>query len=556
MSRTYEQILEPMSPFLAPIAGASPAGASAKFEPEYETLRGEVMKLDSPRGESVNWKVVLQSGVEILTAKSKDLLIGSHVAVALYHERGFAGLAEGTALLTELTSRYWAALFPPLARIRARVGAYEWYLDKTAIVFEQVKAPPEQDRAGLADLKVAVDKLRAVVAEKLADQAPALGPLREAVERLILSLPRAAVQPAPKPPAPATTSGVSPAPVPPAAPRPAPPASTSSAPPAAAHSSAPAADAPVATALHTPPAPAAGDDLAKFLQACGKSLVDAGSTLRAARPADPTAFRLIRSGMWLATMSAPPLGASGRTMIPPVTKEQRAKLDKLVETQSFGPLLEEAEGALLRNRLNLDLLRYSAQAMAALDGFAGARRVCIAELRTLLERVPSLPKLPTTDGSPLADDRSLMWLDEEVLAAKGGGATPRRSAPDINPEAMTSIQQLLAGGKAGEALAAFEGLAASAPDGRARARIRLAQAEACRKAGAAKVAEAIYEALDAELTAMHIDRWEPDLVVECLAGRLSCMRAGRKPGEAPKEEQSLYVRLAQLKPSLAFSLGT
>jgi len=82
------------------------------------------------------------------------------------------------------------------------------------------------------------------------------------------------------------------------------------------------------------------------------------------------------------------------------------------------------------------------------------------------------------------------------------------------------------------------------------------QADIARRANNIPVARAMFEALDQEAQGLSLDRWEPGLVVECLVGYLSCLRASRQKGEVSPEEVALYRRLAQLKPSLAVEMGT
>ncbi|MBN1962932.1 MAG: type VI secretion system protein TssA [Deltaproteobacteria bacterium] len=557
MARTFEQIVESVADWLKPISDSQPTGESAKFDESYEALRAEVMKLESPRGEVVSWSAVVNSGIEILTNRSKDMLIASHLAIALYYEKGFCGLADGTALMTEMGRRFWPDLFPPLKRMRARVGAIDWYLDKTNIIFAQIDNPKETDRDGLNELKLAVENFRTMVSEQFADQAPATRPLQDTIEKLILTLPPPPKK-EPPPPLAANSEQLSATSTSTSA------ASTSVTTPTSTAPALPAQNAPSSVNIPqaAPSAPGADSlsnraELAKFLQTFGQSLIDTGDALRKINPSDATAYRVLRIGMWLGVFDAPALGSNGRTMIPALNADIRTKFDRLLEVGNYQALLIDVEAMLLRNRLNLDLLRYSATAMAALgEAYNGAHRVCIAELRNLLERLPSLPKLPTADGSLLADERTKMWIKDEINASASGGQIGGGSSCATLPEeAMANMKKLLSSSQTAQALAIFEPFVAGAQDGRSKAQLRLLQAELCRKAGAVNVAAAIYEALDAELSIMRIESWEPELMVNAIAGRLTCLRSQKKSEEVSKDEKTLYMRLAQLRPSLAVELG-
>ncbi len=177
--------------WLAPIAGASPAGEDARYEPLHEQIRSEAAKLDSPTTGLPNWAKIIKDAEQLTTQKSKDLLIESYAAFGLYQEEGLLGLASGVFLLAESMERFWDGLHPPAKRIRARVNAIQWLTEKldTTLPETQVTAA---DYAGVMALDAAVKLLRSVVADKFEDQAPALRPLSDAIERLKLSLPEGA----------------------------------------------------------------------------------------------------------------------------------------------------------------------------------------------------------------------------------------------------------------------------------------------------------------------------------------------------------------------------
>ena len=69
-----------------PIPGASPAGLSARYEPDFEKLSAQIAKLESPDGRSsIKWNEVVDFSTAILSAKSKDLLVASYLSMGLFH---------------------------------------------------------------------------------------------------------------------------------------------------------------------------------------------------------------------------------------------------------------------------------------------------------------------------------------------------------------------------------------------------------------------------------------------------------------------------------------
>jgi type VI secretion system protein VasJ len=181
---------------------------------------------------------------ELTSTKSKDLLIESYAAYAMYNVEGLMGLASGVFLLAESMDRYWEGMHPPASRLRARVNAIQWLTDKldTTLPDTQVSA---SDYAAVTALDAAVRRLRSVVADRFSEQAPALRPLADSVERLKMSLPEGS-GPASggesasdtEPPPPAAAPPTPAAPTPPTPPTPtasavAPPAAAPAAPAAA-----------------------------------------------------------------------------------------------------------------------------------------------------------------------------------------------------------------------------------------------------------------------------------------------------------------------------------
>jgi type VI secretion system protein VasJ len=444
---------------------------------------------------------------------------------------------------------YWENMHPPKKRMRGRVGALVWYLERLNVVLPAQKLQAK-DRPAVEELKVIAEKFREVVFEKFEDQAPALGPLKDNIERILIGLPQE--KPKPKPPEKKPAPAVAAAP----AAQDGGDGGGGEAAPAAAASSAPAAGMPAAPAASM----GSPEDLGKYMRDIGMSMLDAGKKLRKAQATSPEAYRLIRLGMWLEILQPPPIQPDGNTMIPGLPDALRQKLNALDSGQTWPQLLDEAESSMLTNRLNLDLQRYALKAMGGLGpAYDNVRKACINALRDLLDRLPAILRLSCKDGSLLADQNTKEWIKEEILTSGGGGeggGGGGGGGSAIPQKELAEAKKLASGGKPADAMAIFEKLIGGASDGRSRFQIRLAQADVARRANNIPVARAMFESLDEEARALNLERWEPGLVVECLVGYLSCLRASRQKGEVSPEEVALYRRLAQLKPSLAVEMGT
>lgn len=517
---------ERVKPWLEPIPGASPAGAPARLDPTYEAIAGEVAKVDMPSGGEVNWKAVLGGAGDLLRARSKDVVIAAYLAHALHVTGGLDGLATGVTLVSELLDRYWETAFPELKRLRGRANAVQWLLEKTAATLPGATVAAK-DAPALEALEGASRRLAEVVRARFADAAPAMGPLLEAVARL------KADAEAPAPPPPTSTST----------------ATTTTTP--AAPATAPALPAAPAGTLSSP------DAAVEFLRSTGSALISAAHLLRSAATADPIPYRILRTGLWL-HLAAPPPAQGGKTALPPPAADFRAQLGVMAQNQKWSALLEESESALAQNRFWLDLHRLSSQALAGLGaGHDRAREAIAVELRALLARMPQLPTLAFSDGTPLADPQTKAWIDEELAPASkaGGAAAAVGDAEPVDAELAGRIAQArkrLAAGEAKEALGELQALVASRPGGRARFRARLDLARACAGAGLAALAKATYEELDREASEHGLGEWEPALAAECLKGLIVSARAlAKDPRGATPSLETCYQRLCRLDPAAA-----
>lgn len=294
MPLSNDNLLKRVQPWLEPVSAAAPTGANARYNPDYEKMLGEVAKLEAPSGGAVDWVAVGKLGGGLLQKKSKDLLAAAYTGYAFFGaKRSLGGLLDGTVLLAELLDRHWDGLFPEVSRAKARANALGWFLQRATIGIGSVSVSAS-DRDVVEALLPAAQRLAELARAKFAGGGPAFGPILEALERLKLQLPPEA-PPAPPPPPPPE----------PGAPAAAPPgAGPGGGPPAAA----PATGAAMAA---TPPPPAAGGDAEAYLGTVGDALTTTAGNLRRASLADPTAYRVLRTGLWLSLFQLPRRGPTG-----------------------------------------------------------------------------------------------------------------------------------------------------------------------------------------------------------------------------------------------------
>lgn len=105
---------------LQPVSADDPCGPSLEYDKAYlDLLRLARGKPEQRQGDAVipgeepDWKEVESGATEIL-GRTKDLRVAILLTKALLHTGGFAGFAQGLALLNGMVDRYWEPVHPKL----------------------------------------------------------------------------------------------------------------------------------------------------------------------------------------------------------------------------------------------------------------------------------------------------------------------------------------------------------------------------------------------------------------------------------------------------------
>jgi len=506
-----------------PVSEAAPTGVPARDDPVYETLQAEFRKLELPDLPPVDWSLVIKNASDLLGSKSKDVMAGVYLALALFERDGYDGLANGLTVLNDLVSTYWATMHPE--RVRPRQTAFQ-YLGERCGRRIAAHGPNGVSRAKMESIVELAEKLDASVAEKLEGGADLLSELlREARE--VKNQTSAPAPPTPVPP-----------PVPPG-PR------------------------PDVSGLSTSIGSEQEFDAA--VQALRPALRALGDYKRATNPRDPMAYRLPRIALWMAVKQAPP-STAGATSIPaPQPADSLTRLEGKLAAQQWPGVLEETEGRMATATFWLDLHYFAFAALRGMgaDFFPAADGIA-AEVRTLVQRLPDLVDLTFAGGVPLASAATQVWIHDTVLAAPSGGS-PRASgmalglaSQDGEPEGLADARArsaaLVAEGKLADAVRLFEAGAARAIRARERAAWKVAIAGICAEASRYDVALAQLEALNDDLQSTRLEEWDPELASTMLRLTLTARQKAVTANAAPEEHQAtrdLLRRLARLDAAAA-----
>ena len=500
----------------------------AKYEPEYAAVLAEIDKLGSATsGGAVLWSVVVEQGGIILAQKSKDILIAAYLGVALQETSGIAGFRAAIQLFTGLFSNFWENAFPPLARLRRRTNAFDWWHERAQNLLLQASGDNAAPlpASELEELGTALDELDRLSGELMPDAQP-LRDLRESVRRLPV-LPEEKKEEAKKETPPATSAPAQPQPAQPS------PASVPSVP-----------------SPSVPSVPSPSGEAAQDIGAIRKFFIDAAGQYaflaHRADPKDPLPWQVLRLALWSKVTALPP-AENGQTMLPAPDMTRLAALKNMVDA---GKALEAALGAeeLFPAALFcLDLHRLVDEALDKLGAdFAEARRRVREESARFTARLPGVADLAFADGTPFADPETRKWLREAAETA--GGAASGKAAPvDANAEVIAQAEALVKEQGLEAALRLLEG--AGGPSLSSNLTLKAAQLRLLCKAGEKGVARALALAMLDELDRFGLEQWDsPRATATLLAVRDALVICG--DGEAAQAAQN---RVARLQPSA--SLG-
>jgi type VI secretion system protein VasJ len=510
-----------------PVSPDRPAGADIRYDPLFEDLQAEVDKLSSPTAEgALDWTKVVTLSAQILGTKSKDLLAASYLAVGLIHTRKIEGLASGLTVYRDLLETHWEGLFPPKARMRGRVGAIAWWLEKAEPALAQLpRVPPDGET--LARLQESVDRIDRFFRENL-DEPPSLSPLAEFVGALGPLAEERAAREGPPEGAGEAVSRSEPA-------------------PAREHA---AAREPAGVAF---PATVTSPEEADAVLELGLAKIgEVADVLRESDPAAPLAYRLARTAIWSAVESLPP-ATDGRTAVPPPAAHVALSLKEMAGQGNDEGLLALAEGALPQNVFWLDLSRRAAEALSRLgDRFEAAHRAVCHETAAFARRLPGLELLAFADGTPFADAETQAWLarigpaagpDGEGAAAAAEGQAPADEDAALR-QAVKECRGLVRKGKLLDAAERFRPGLSNGSRSR-RLRWRLALAELLLGSKHTRLALPHLDLLLEEVGNFRLEDYDPDLALMCLKAAWTGFSA--HPDQVPEgRAEEMLRRIARL----------
>ncbi|MBV8882145.1 MAG: type VI secretion system protein TssA [Planctomycetaceae bacterium] len=492
-----------------PIAGANPAGASARYEPEFEKLAGEIAKLESVEGRgSIKWDVIVECGIALLSGKTKDLLVSSYLTLGLLQEDGYPGLAAGLTACKDMLNTFWENVFPEKSRLRARAQALQWMAERVTPALRERSSASKSDKDSLTAAVAALGEIATLAGQKFEEGGPSFGEFQSAVQDKLYSVPADDPPPSSEPAPSSESSGSS---------------SSSEAPP--------------------PPPPAqreidSPDAAREVLNEMKERRLKAATVLREANPADPFPYRLLRAVVWEDLLDAP-AAKDGLTEQSGGDAAFAGQMEEKLEKGEYAGVIGDCESKLAADRLWLDSNFYLNRAMEGLGKpYAAARRAVAAEVVKIVRACPALLDLKFSDGTPMAGEPTKLWILHELAAMPAKTASPAGALET----ALAEARKLVARKNFPEAAALLQKELRLAPNRRDRFLGRLYLAKLCAEAGRLDLALPQLEGLDEEGRKFALEEWEPSLAAEIARELWRCHKASATPEKAAE----FYGRLCRL----------
>jgi type VI secretion system protein VasJ len=206
----------------------------------------------------------------------------------------------------------------------------------------------------------------------------------------------------------------------------------------------------------------------------------------------------------------------------------------------------------------LDLQRFGAQA-AAQAGHENIVHAIRSSTADLVGRVPGLPALAFSDGTPFADDATRAWL--QALAGAGMGETTPMIGEDPLAETLDGALELAGKGDLDGAVRVLHDAPAGNAGGRARLRRGLHVVRLCLNGGRPRVAAALVAGLTEEADRRALEEWEPTLALELWRAAhaawtaASGVASGDARDDALRRAGSAFDRVCRLDPAAALRMA-
>lgn len=506
------------------ISDDAPAGIDCRYEPLFEELQAEIDKLGSPSATGgINWSRAATLAEDILTKESKDLLVASYYSVAHIHTDGIPGLGTGFQLFTELLETFWDTMFPKKKRMRGRVAAVEWWVEKSESALEQLNL--QAIDATLQETLLADCRQLSTLVQELFPDPPSINGLCRIIEAIPVNAvpntpePETVVEPTPPEPVAETEIEQPPEPAPTPTPEPPKPAAPTSPPPPPAE---PVPQHPVGST----------DEAVKAIQSLHEGIKRAALVLVEHDLTNPLGHRALRTALW-ADIESLPQAVENKTLIPAPEPHILSILQDLAASGDWYNLVVAAETHFADYIFWVDLQRYAAMGLEQLGRpYEMAHDAVCQETATFLNRMGSITNLQFADGQPFADEATQEWCQNlgggsggmELGTGLGGGDEGASEETALLQGAIQKTEELIKEKKLTAAVTLLQKGLQEAHSARQAMQWRLLLVQTLISGKKAEIGLAHCEKLFAEAHYYRLEQWEPEQALRIYTTFYHCLK--------------------------------
>jgi len=475
-----------------PIRTDQVTGVDVRYEPEFDALQAEIEKMSSPAGPAREKAVRLAS--EILGTKSKDLLVASYFVVAMIFTRQADGLETGLRVYSDLIENFWDELFPSAKRMRGRLQAIEWCIQKAEWALKQVKGCTlTQDQLG--ELRGYIEKIDQSLVRTVEDP-PLLMPFMSFLESFAVSSDRPATD--------VNATGMS--------------AGAVEERPVVRPAEGSAGSTGTVKEIESP------QDARRELNNAFRNMMEVANYYWKEDISNPLLYRLDRAVIWL-PVDALPLAKQGRTMIPPPSAQVMQILEDQRKQGDHEVLLRSAEEKLQQFIFWLDLNRLVSESLFAMgDRYQAAYDAVLRETSFFVQRLPGIEELAFSDGTPFADTETRQWLSENAPGGHASdipsvtllGSSPSGEEEDIIRQEVEEARKLIRKKKKLEAAERLQQKLKSSASEKERLHWRLAITGLFMQSGNGEIVLPHLEQILKDLDRYGLEEYDPPFALQCL----------------------------------------
>ncbi len=522
-----------------PINADHPTGSDVRYEPEFEALQAEIDKMSNPAASGgADWEKVNKLASEILANKAKDLLAASYLAVGQIHTDQLKGFAVGLQIYGSLIEQYWDTLYPAKKRMRGRIAAIEWWLEKSEAALQtlRVEALPAER---IEEFRQDLEKIDKLLQEHL-EEAPLLRPIGRFIDSIPVKAEKKTELEAPSEEK---------------------PASEAAGPAAAGKSATTAEAAPRAAGAPTPPSAvemASAGDAERVLKGALESIRRVGAYLHRENLANALAYRWRRIASWATVTELPP-APEGRTLVPPPDAGIRNVLNDMREKGNWQALVESAEQRVSEFIFWFDLNRFVAEGLSNLGGpYEDAHEALCQETAFFVHRLSGIETLAFSDGTPFADPETHQWLKSVRLGGVGTMVGPVGTGGtddgDRIAEVMQKAQELVKKKKLPEAVSLVQQELRNSFSRKEQLLWRLGLSQILMNAKKPQLALPHLEVILQDIEEFGLEEWDPNLALKGL--KMAWLGFDAHPDKEVKGRGlETLDRIAKLDPAEALRMG-